>query len=486
MSATRAHLTWRVFLTCWLVYTAFWTPYIVREHFPALSLAEQGTLNVEKYLGWTEDIFGFPGRGAYINNNPGASLTGAIPLVVLRPALQAIDHWNGQLPPVPKPQNEDETSFSRALTERRQYLFLFVGWITVALVMAPATAGTAAYLCSRLCDAGVGSWAAVMVALLYGLGTPVFFRTAYLNHNLLLGDAGFTALLLLWDPYDRPVTPARAALAGVLAGYSVLCDYSAVVVVGIVSLYVWLRARHDNKARWRVAAAFSVGILPGVAGLVIYQAWAFGSPFWPSQVYMVPTAPTSHGYRGFDWPSLRLAWANFFDPRFGLFASCPVLLLGLAAPFVKTKRFYLAPREIRLLLTYFAVFVIFCAANQYSSLQPSTGFRYLVPVVPGLAILAALVAQKLSPMVRLVLGSATLALSVLQAAAHQNDVRRAASMIWERGFALPWMLRMADAGAPVTGVWVIGTFLGLAAALVGIWGLPIWSSRWSRRSAATT
>jgi hypothetical protein len=40
-------------------------------------------------LRWTEDIFSGPRGGAYINNNPGASLTGAVPLLLLRPILAA-------------------------------------------------------------------------------------------------------------------------------------------------------------------------------------------------------------------------------------------------------------------------------------------------------------------------------------------------------------------------------------------------------------
>ena len=86
---------WRVFVTCWLVYTAFWTPYLVREHFPAISLMETGSLNVERYLGWSEDIFRGARGGAYINNNPGASLTAAVPLFVLRPVLRQVESGIG-------------------------------------------------------------------------------------------------------------------------------------------------------------------------------------------------------------------------------------------------------------------------------------------------------------------------------------------------------------------------------------------------------
>ena len=339
------------------MYAGFWAPYIVREHFPAIALAERGSLNVDRYMGWSPDIFPGPRGGAYINNNPGASLTAAIPLVLLRPVLARIDAWNQTLAR-PSRTGNDGDLFWRTVSEGRALYFLVVGFVTVALVMAPATAGTAAYLCTRLAEAGVPAAQAAGAAVLYGLGTPVLFRAGHLNHNLLVGDAGFTALLMLWNPNNSPIRPSRAALAGLLAGYAVLCDFSGLVVVLVAALYVFLRStRQSASERWRLMAAFGAGVIPGVLALAIYQTWAFGSFYRPSQHYMPATAPTSHGYRGFDWPSPALVWANFFDPRFGLFAYCPALILALAAPFVKRVRFRIPQREAVVLFTYFAGFV---------------------------------------------------------------------------------------------------------------------------------
>jgi hypothetical protein len=457
---------------CWLVYTVFWAPYIVREHFPAVALAERGSLNVERYLGWTEDIFRGPGGGAYINNNPGASLTGAVPLVLLRPLFTRVDAWNQKLPRRDR-KSDDGDLFWRTLAEGRAFYFLLVGFVTVALVMAPATAATAAYLCSRLTEAGVSATHAAGAAILYGFGTPVLFRAGYLNHNLLVGDAGITALLLLWDPKDRPVHALRAALAGLLAGYAVLCDYSGVVVVAVAALYVWLRsAGLPGAQRWRVMAAYAAGFVPAVAALAVYQAWAFGSFYRPSQHYMPPTAPTSQGYRGFDWPSPALMWANFFDPRFGLFVYCPALILAFAAPFITRVRYRIPQRETRLLFTYFALFVLFCAANRYSWLQPSTGFRYLVPVVPALALLALQAAQALPRIVQWMIATLACMQSLIIAAAHRNDVRLALSTLWRRKFQLPWMIRLGDAGVPVNWAWPSVTFALLALALAIIWLVP--------------
>jgi hypothetical protein len=163
---------------------------------------------------------------------------------------------------------------------------------------------------------------------------------------------------------------------------------------------------------------------------------------------MPPTAPTVHGYRGFDWPSPALAWALLIDPRFGLFAYTPALLLAFAAPFVSRVRYKLPPRECRLMLTYFALFLVFCSANQYSWLQPLTGFRYLVPVVPGLALLAVQAAQALPRFFRLLLACLSCAQMVLLTATHGNDVRRMLSALWETGWEPLWLVRLGQAGLP--------------------------------------
>jgi hypothetical protein len=451
----------------------------VREHFPAIALAESGQLDVERYLGWTEDIFSGPNGGAYINNNPGASLTGAIPLLLLRPVLIRVDNWNQRLPRQ-RPRGENDPLLVRMAAEGRVFYFLLVAFVTVALVMAPATALAAAILCARIIKAGVPAAHAAAAAVMCGLGTPLLFRTGHLNHNLLAGDAGFIALLLLWDPADGPLGPARAGLAGLLAGYAVLCDYSGVVVVAVTAVYVWLRCRADSGARGRCAAAYLAGLAPGIAGLLIYQQWAFGSFYRPSQHYMTPTAPTALGYRGFAWPSPALLWANFFDPRFGLFPYCPALLLAFVAPLATRARRRLPGREMRLILIYCLLFVLFCAANQYSWLQPATGFRYLVPVVPVLALIAMQGAQLLPRIVQWGFAIASLMWSLVLAGAHQNDVRLAAATFWNRRFALPWMIRLRGAGTPVTWEWVLVTYLLTVLAIAWIWAGPVAGRFWRR------
>ena len=483
---------WRVFFTCWITYSFFWTPYIVREHFPAITLADSGTLNVERFLGYTDDIFP-TAHGAFINNNPGASITGAIPLFVFRPLIAQVKAWNLKQPRPPIPPNDGEF-FWRTVQENLQFYFLLIAFLTAAFVMAPITAGTAAFFCARLQTFGISATNASVVSLLYALATPTFFRAALLNHNMLVCNAAFAAFLLLWDPHDhpdhlhnspQPLHPFPAFLAGLLSGYCVLCDWSGVVVLATTSLYCLLRTFQPRSAnnpprhqQLKTLLAFAAGAAVCLTILAIYQHRAFGSPVLPSQHYMPPTSPTSHGYRGFDWPSPTLAWANFFDPRFGLFAYCPLLMLGLAAPFIPQSRRLIPTRELWILILYFILFVLFCAANQYSWLQPSTGFRYLVPVVPALAILTIEVARRFPRPVQWILAACAAAQSLVLAAAHENDIRLALSTLVERHGQFFWLIRLRDAGLSVDwGCTVVVWIVPIIAAAY------IWSP-WSHKLSA--
>jgi hypothetical protein len=75
----------RIFLTCWLIFALHFATNTVREIYPALSLADHFSFDVSEYAGLHGDIFEMPGRGNFINNNPGASIIGAIPYAILRP-----------------------------------------------------------------------------------------------------------------------------------------------------------------------------------------------------------------------------------------------------------------------------------------------------------------------------------------------------------------------------------------------------------------
>jgi hypothetical protein len=72
------------------VFTLHFATNTVREIYPALSLGDHLSFDVSEYAGLHQDIFEIPGRGAFINNNPGASIIGAIPYTVFRPVTDSV------------------------------------------------------------------------------------------------------------------------------------------------------------------------------------------------------------------------------------------------------------------------------------------------------------------------------------------------------------------------------------------------------------
>jgi hypothetical protein len=109
----------KLFLTAWIVYSAHFATDIVREHYPAFALGERGTLSVDHYLGLHPDLFAIEGRGVFINNNPGASLVGAIPYALFRPAIDiAVERVVAGREGKPPPEFNDPRPNRRAFFEK--------------------------------------------------------------------------------------------------------------------------------------------------------------------------------------------------------------------------------------------------------------------------------------------------------------------------------------------------------------------------------
>ena len=208
---TRASTAVRLFLTVWLVYAAFATTNVVRETYLAVSLGERLSVRVDPYLGLHPDLFEIPGRGSYINSNPGASLVGAIPYAVARPLIAGLFALRPELgaPKPPTAYNDPRPNRTNYMNEMRarglDVRLALAALVTQVGLMAPVGALAAVllfrYLGARYRDELLALW----LALLYAVATPLFFRSAFLNQNALL------AHLVLFDfvyPGERRRIPA--------------------------------------------------------------------------------------------------------------------------------------------------------------------------------------------------------------------------------------------------------------------------------------
>lgn len=441
----------RLFLTCWIIFVLHFTTDFVREHYLVLAIAEDGSFRLDPYVGLHYDIFVTPGHGAHHAGNPGASMVAAVPYFLLMPAVNRVSNlFSG-----PQVTKGEEAEYHDPIAARVQFYqkvrqrgldikFGLVGMITMVFCMAPLTAFSAVFMYRAIKTLGLTNGVSLAMSLVYAFGTPVFFRTGYLNHNLMLGIFGFIAFVLIRQPDSVNLRSLnqRYAMAGFLGGLAFLCDYSGLITLLLLGVYAVLKGS-DAQAGAKLWRWYVIGAAIPVGLLWFYQWQSFGHPFYPPQHYMPAINKyTGVGYKGVAW-SGELMWVLLFDSRVGLFVASPILLLSFVSPILYFLRKSLIPlREMVWSLIYFFCFLMFFSSVQYTRLQWIAGIRYLIPVVPFLFLLA------VSVMIRIPRGLAYLliATAILQSwcmAMVRPDegvtILQSVGAVFQKGPQLPWL-----------------------------------------------
>jgi hypothetical protein len=476
---------WRIFLIAWLLYSVHFATNVVREHYPAFSLAEHGTFRVDEYQGFHSDIFVHRDGHSVIGNQVFVSMLAAVPLFVCDPLLDALEDYSkaklaregvtGTEYRVDKP---NRVNFFRLVRERGLDLrFGAATFITSAFFMAPITAAFLAYFYGVLRRRGLDGHAAGLT-FLFGFGTPVFFRTSTLNHNLFVMYAMFIAFVLLWLGRESgPLTLRRRLLAGFFGGLTLATDYVGVIVLPLLWAYfVLARVKTSSWPRaTRESLALVAGTLPPIAFLLFTQWAMYGDPFRPGQSWMPDQNIYVHeGLRGWTLPDPGLFLMSLFDPSFGMYTWGPLLLLALVPAWRYPASSLVLPRfERRWLVAAWLVFLLFTSANQYSRLQFNSGFRYLVPLVPFLVLALADHWIRLSRFWRLALGGGAILHSWVLTV-FREPVGKSWQMLLAEGPQLPWYRVLGLTGSPDNpwlGTWWVPTALIAASVAVAaaIW-----------------
>lgn len=402
-------IAWRLFFTCWIVYALHCTTDVVREHYPAIALGDDFTFRLDPFGGLHPDLFETPGRGWHIGNNPGVSMFAAIPYALARPIIDPIVSRvqagriarGDTVPPVfDSPRAHSPQFFAEAYRRGLDVKLGLAAIVMQVFFMAPASALGVVFVFLALRWILRSDRDAAWLSLIYAFATPVFFRTGFLNHNLMLGHIAFAGFYGLWNPGggEWPARRTRTFLAGLAGGTAILFDYSGVIfLLGLFAYVLVRRWREGGLApAFRDGTTYVLGSLAPVFLLWFYQWRAFGNPFLPGQHWMPPVEYIDLGYQGYSAPQLELAASLLFDPRYGLFVAAPILALAVAAPFLKARPENDLPRmEKWTCLLLFLTLLIFFAGNNYTRLQWNTGVRYLTPILPFLFLPAAIVLARL-------------------------------------------------------------------------------------------
>lgn len=454
----------RLFLTCWLVYSAHFATNIVREIYLALSIGDHASFQVNDFANMHPDIFEKEGYGWHIGSNPGVSMLAAIPYAVMRPITdrivervrQAREADTAAEPPEYNSPWPMARQFFRESWERGfDIKFGLAAVVTQWFCMAPSSALAVVLMFYLMRNLFRSDRTALWLALLYAFATPVFFRTGFLNHNLMLGHIAFAGFLAIWNPWnsDGLSVRTRYLLAGVAGGTAVLFDYSGAILLLALFFYGLAREfqRGDVASMTRHGFWYFLGTLPPVLLLWFYQWQSFGNAILPGQHWMPPVEWIEEGYQGFTLPQMELFTMLGFDYRFGLFVVCPLMLLALVLPFFRNKGREDLPRfEMYTILLTFAALWLFFSCVSYTRLQFNTGIRYLAPIFPFLFVPAAAMLVKLPA--RVIYFVALLSMVISWPLAMHREVERGLGIlepivsVFTEGFKLPVLTLLSRMG----------------------------------------
>ena len=405
---SQRELAVRLFITCWIVYSLHFATNTVREIYLALGIGDHFSFRLDEYANMHPDLFEKKGYGWHIGNNPGASMLAAIPYVLARPVIDPIVKRAQQNraaagltepPSYNSPWPMQREFYKEAWLRGFDIKFGLAAFVMQAFCMAPVSALGVVVMFFVLRRIFESDGTALWLSLLYAFGTPVFFRTGFLNQNMMLGHFAFMGFVAMWNPggSERWSNTTRSFLGGVAGGTAVLFDYSgAVLLLGLFLYCVAKRAGVGSLADMvRNGGWYILGTLGPVIVLWLYQWRSFGHPFYPGQHWMPPVEWIELGYQGYGWPQLELMVALAFDHRFGLFVSSPLMVLALLCPLMWRRLRRMPDLELATVLLIFLALIVFFSGSNYTRLQFNTGIRYMTPVLPFLFLPAAAVLVRL-------------------------------------------------------------------------------------------
>jgi len=349
-------ISWYLFVLTFVTYSYFFggAGWNQNAHFDMTrAIVEQGSFAIDTYRENTNDL-AFRDGHVYANKSPGLSIIASVPYAI---GLALAQLFGLDL---------DDT---RSLT-----LMLWICTVSTC-GLSGASIPLMLYrfwarrfpLVPRSARAGI--------AMLVALGTPLF---AY--STVLFVHVPSAAMMLLGFLLLQKRDPRAIFLAGLATGCAAMTNYLCFFAL---ALFPFLLGR--NLKEWvKESSIFAAGSALPLLLLAGYQAVAFGSPLATAMETQSSAFISPNAFYGIlESPKLQAVWGLTFSQFRGLFYISPLLLFGVAGLWRTARQ---SVREIVVILGVVLAFFAFNIAFNGWHGGSAFGPRYLVPLIPLLAL----------------------------------------------------------------------------------------------------